>query len=181
MRLELRKRLIDEFRWVDPDPGSTHLISDVSGWWRDPDLLAALGPALAAAHRATRPTVVVAPEVTGLLLGPLAAVALGVGFVPAHKHRDGRTVAGPTTWARTPPDHRGRTLSLGVRDGRLGPGDRVLLVDDWVETGAQLTALYEAIRRRGAEPVGASAVVAGCPPELARSLNLTWLLHADDL
>lgn len=185
MPAELSKRLIARFRWIDPEPTGTHLVSDTSGWWRDPDLLARIGPALAAPYRADRPTVVVSPEVTGLLLGPLVAVALGAGFVPVHKHGrtgdDHRRVAGPTTWADTGPDHRGRVLRLGVRYERLGPGDRVLVVDDWVTSGAQLRTLYQLIAARGAQPVGAAAVVSDCPPELARELRLIALLDADQL
>ena len=120
MPAELTERLADLFRWIDPGPGTSHLVSDISGWWRDPAVLAELGPALVAPYRAARPTVVLAPAVTGLLLGPLAATALGVGFVAAHKPADGRLPAGPLTWAQSPPDYRGRRVDLAVR----GPAPR---------------------------------------------------------
>lgn len=178
---DLRKRLLELFRWVDPGPHSTHLVSDVSGWWHAPDVLAAIGPALADLFRAERPTVVVSPEVTGLLIGPLVAVALGTGYVPAYKDEGDRRLAGATTWAATPPDYRGRTLRLGVRDRHLGPGDRVLVVDDWVATGAQLRALYDVVRARGAVTVGAAAIVAACPPNVTAALGLRTLLTPDDL
>lgn len=41
----LSRRLVELFEWIDPGPGSTHLVSDISGWWRDPDVLAQVGPA----------------------------------------------------------------------------------------------------------------------------------------
>jgi adenine phosphoribosyltransferase len=181
MNAQLRRRLIERFRWVDPGPESSHLVSDVSGWWRDPVALAGLGPALAELYADGRPTVVTAPETTGLLLGPLVATALGVGFVPAVREGAGRRIAEPTTWVRTPPDHRGRILRLGVRDRHLGPGDRVLVVDDWVASGAHVRALYDLIAARGAEAVGATAVVADCAPHLAAALRLRSLLTGDDL
>lgn len=105
MPAELTERLAALFQWIDPGPGTSHLVSDISGWWRDPTVLAELGPALVAPYRSARPTVVLAPAVTGLLLGPLAATALGVGFVAAHKPADGRLPAGPLTWAQSPPDY----------------------------------------------------------------------------
>ncbi|HET6530715.1 MAG TPA: phosphoribosyltransferase, partial [Actinoplanes sp.] len=71
MASDLRQRLITEFRWTDPEPGSDLLVSDRSGWWREPDILRAIGPALAGLHPGPAPTLVVAPEVTGFLLGPL--------------------------------------------------------------------------------------------------------------
>jgi len=181
MPAELRDRLVALFRWIDPGPGSTHLVSDVSGWWRDPDVLAALGPALVGPYRAARPTVVLAPAVTGLLVGPLAATALGVGFVPAHKPGDGRLPAGPLTWAQSPPDFRGRRVDLAVRERHLGPGDRVLVVDDWVATGAQVRALYDICAARGAEPVGTAAVAVDCSPETAAELRIRGLVSGTDL
>jgi adenine phosphoribosyltransferase len=178
---DLRKRLIHVFRWIDPGPESTHLVSDMSGWWRDPEILAALGPALGDLFRSSRPTVVVSPEVTGYLLGPLAAAALGVGFAAGHKEGADRQIAEPVTWARTSLDYRGRSLSLGVRSRLIGPADRVLVVDDWVKTGAQVSALYEVVRTLGAVPVGCAAVVADCDPGLAAELSVRSLLTSDDL
>lgn len=175
---DLSRRLIDLFRWADPGPASSHLVSDVSGWWRDPQVLADLGPALVAPFRADRPTVVISPAVTGLLLGPLAATALGVGFVPAHKPGDGRVLTGPSTWAQSPPDFRGRRVSLGIRDRHLNPGDRVLVVDDWVATGAQVHTLYAICAARGAEPIGTASVVVDCPPEVADELRVHGLVDA---
>ncbi|MFC7546300.1 phosphoribosyltransferase family protein [Plantactinospora sp. GCM10030261] len=181
MPVDLRKRLLDGFRWIDPGPSTPHLVSDVSGWWRDAEVLAAIGPALAAPHRSARPTAVLAPEVAGLPPGALTAVALGVGLVAAHKRDPNRPIAGPTSWVDTTTDHRGRRVGLGVRDRQLGPGDRVLVVDDWVDSGAQLRALYALVARRGAESVGAATVVAGCAPAVAHELRLTCLLTADEL
>ncbi|MEO3748828.1 phosphoribosyltransferase [Plantactinospora sp. B5E13] len=181
MRSELRERLIGTFRWTDPGPASTHLVSDISGWWRDPVILGALGPALAEPFRADAPTVVIAPEVTGLLLGPLVATALGVGFLPAYKHTGQRRIAEPTTWAWTGSDYRGRRLALGVRERHLGPGDRALVVDDWVASGAQLRALHDLVAARGGTVVGTSAIVADCPPEVTTRLRLVSLLGPTDL
>ncbi|GIJ79874.1 phosphoribosyltransferase [Micromonospora phaseoli] len=181
MPAALKNRLVELFAWIDPGPGASHLVSDISGWWRDPATLAALGPALVDPFRAARPTVVVSPAVTGYLLGPLAATALGVGFVPAHKPGDGRLPAGSLTWAQSPPDFRGRHVDLAVRDRHLGPGDRVLVVDDWVATAAQARALYDICTKRGAEPVGTSAVVVDCPPAVADELRITGLLTTADL
>ncbi|MFC0530344.1 phosphoribosyltransferase family protein [Phytohabitans kaempferiae] len=178
---DLAKSLISAFRWIDPGPESSHLVSDMSGWWRDPEILAALGPALADLFRADRPTVVVSPEVTGYLLGPLTAAALGTGFVPGLKEGADRQIAEPVTWARTAPDYRRRTLGLGVRSRHIGPGDRVLVVDDWVTTGAQVRALYEVVHTLGATAVGCAAVVDDCGAKVAAKLGVRSLLTSDAL
>ncbi len=181
MDLELRDRLRRGFRWTDPGPHSAHLVSDRSGWWRDPVLLEALGPALAGLFRADPPSVVVAPEVTGFLLGPLVARALGVGFVEALRDGRRRPIAEPMTWADIPADHRGEPQRLGVRCRHLSPGDRVLVVDDWASTGAHTRALRQVITGLGAIPVGTAVIVADGPADLLSDLGVRWLLTADEL
>jgi adenine phosphoribosyltransferase len=164
---DLRDRLRAGFRWTDPGPHSAHLVSDRSGWWRDPVLMDALGPALADLFRADRPTVVVAPEVTGFLVGPLVARALHIGFVEALRHGARRPIAEPMTWAAIPADHRGESQRLGVRTGHLTPADRVLVVDDWLSTGAQARAVFAVVTALGATPVGTATIVAeSYPPDL---------------
>jgi adenine phosphoribosyltransferase len=177
----LRIRLMETFRWLDPGPETTHLVSDMSGWWRDPLILGGVGTALADLYAAERPTVVISPGVTGFILGPLVAAALGVGFVEARKHDGDRRIAGPVLWGDGPPDYRGRTITLGVRADRIAPADRALLVDDWVVTGAQLRALRTALAQVGTTVVGAAVVVNGCDAATAATLGVRGLLHAADL
>jgi len=156
---DLRIRLITEFRWTDPGLDSEVLVSDRSGWWRDPEILNALGPALGNLFAGSSPTVVVAPEVTGFLVGPLVARALGVGFVEAYRAGVRRPIAEPMTWVDVPADHRGDRQRLGVRTRLISPADRVLVVDDWAATGAQARALAELITKLGATPIGAAVIV----------------------
>jgi adenine phosphoribosyltransferase len=177
----LAARLVDAFRWVDVAPDSTHLVSDVSGWWREHGVLAAIGPALAGLFRDDRPTVVVSPEKGGLVVGPLVASALGVGFVEAYKSTRTRQIADQLVWRSTGLDYRGREFSLGVRARHLGADERVLLVDDWGDTGAQLTALRELVLDVGAEYLGAAVVVDGCPEPVREQLRLRSLLRRTDL
>jgi len=171
----LRDRLRASFRWTDP--GAGYLVSDRSGWWRDPAILADLGDGLADLFRAARPTVVVSPEVTGFLVGPLVARALGAGFVEAYRSGARRPIAEPTTWTEVV-DHRGETRLLGVRHELLGPDDRVLVVDDWAATGAQAGALRTLLGDRYA---GTAVIVDECPPEVSAALNLRGLLSGADL
>jgi adenine phosphoribosyltransferase len=175
---DLRGRLRRAFRWTDPGDGSGYLVSDRSGWWRDPLILSGLGDALADLFRSAQPTVVVAPEVTGFLVGPLVARALGAGFVEAYRGGARRPIAEPMTWAEIPADHRGERKLLGVRDGLTDPGDRVLVVDDWAATGAQIRALRSLF---GAAYVGAAVIVDECPSPIAEELIIRGLLTADDL
>ena len=181
VHVDLKARLVEGFRWLDPGPHSTHLVSDVSGWWRDPFVLTHVGAALAGLFAAERPTVVVSPEVTGFLVGPLTATALGVGFVEAYKDTRDRKVATEMVWGQSLPDYRGRVMGLGVRASRLAAGDRALIVDDWAVTGAQIGALRAALRRGGVGVVGAAVIVDGCAPSTATELGVRGLLRQADL
>lgn len=84
---EYRERLARAFRWRgdrnDPDQ-----LADVTQWWREPELLAGLGPALATLHGELAPSVVMGPQSRGSMLGVLTAVALGVGFAEVRKNAD---------------------------------------------------------------------------------------------
>jgi adenine phosphoribosyltransferase len=124
---------------------------------------------------------VVAPEVTGFLLGPLVARALGVGFVEVYRAGARRPIAEPMTWAEIPADHRGDTQRLGVRSRLLGAADRVLVVDDWATTGAQARGVYAVVTALGATPVGTAVIVNECPPQVAAELRIRGLLSGADL
>lgn len=160
---DLARRLVGAFRWIDPGPHATHLVSDVSGWWRDPEILAALGPALAALgpDAPAGPTLVIGPETSGFIVGPLVAAALGSGFAPAYK--------------RAP---RG---DLVVVADRLRRGDRVLVADDWVESGRQVAALRHQVRAAGADYLGAVAVVDATADRVRADLRVRALLRRADL
>ena len=181
MPSDLRHRLRTAFRWTEPEPGSDLLVSDRSGWWRDSRILDGLGPGLAGLFPDAAPTVVVSPEVTGFLVGPLVARAAGAGFVEAYRLGARRPIAEPMTWADVPSDHRGDRQRLGVRTHLIGTSDRVLVVDDWAATGAQARGLYALLHALGATVVGTAVIVNECPPPVAAELGIRGLLTGDDL
>ncbi|BFU48092.1 phosphoribosyltransferase [Krasilnikovia sp. MM14-A1004] len=181
MPSDLHDLLRAAFRWTDPGPGSGYLVSDRSGWWRDPTILDGLGPALTGLFPGAPPTVVIAPEITGFLLGPLVARAAGAGFVEAYREGARLPIAEPMTWADVPADHRGERQRLGVRTRLLGPADRVLVVDDWIATGAQARAVHALAAARGAEIIGTAVIVSECDSATAAELTVRGLLTGADL
>lgn len=80
-------------------------------------------------------------ESRGFLPGGAAALELGVGFVAARKA--GGMFRGEKLARKTEPDHRGIRHSLRIQRASLDQGDRVLLVDDWIETGSQALAVWD--------------------------------------
>jgi adenine phosphoribosyltransferase len=65
-----------------------------------------------------------------------------VGFIEVRKDR--AASCDSDAWLRrtTPPDYRDRHLTLGFRRDLLDSRDRVLLVDDWIDTGGQALGTY---------------------------------------
>ncbi|GAA0272791.1 phosphoribosyltransferase family protein [Cryptosporangium japonicum] len=177
---DLRVRLLENFRWIDPGDWCDHLLTDRSGWWRDPVILDRLGPALAELSPVL-PTVIVAPATSGFLLGPLVARAIGVGFVEAYRDLSGAELADDLITRTGGPGHDGRPVVLGVRARHLGPDDAVLVVDDWVETGAQLSALAEIVAAAGARYLGAAVIVDGAQPEVRERLRIRGLVREGEL
>ena len=177
---EVRERLRRELRWRG-DAGQEPL-ADVTGWWRDAQLLQALGPALATSARGSGPTVVAGPASKGMLLGALVAAHLGVGFVEVRKDPS-RAADSDAWWQRTtPPDYQDRHLRLGFRRDLVRSGDRVLFVDDWVATGGQVLTVHALVEDAGASWVGASVIVDALEDSrVRRALNLTSLLHVREL
>lgn len=182
-RREVGERLRETFAWRDTPVG---VFADLSGWWRDPELLRMLGPSLAELHADAAPTVVAGIETRGLVLGPLAALSLGVGFVEVRKEyrvagEGQRDDADPMLRAGTPPGYQDGGLTLIAPRRLFRPGDRVLLVDEWIETGAQAHAVRRMVDEAGADWVGAAVIVAACPPEVGERLGVKALVTDDQL
>ncbi|WP_410609437.1 phosphoribosyltransferase family protein [Amycolatopsis sp. lyj-109] len=178
---EVKSGLRRAFTWRG-DRTDEHRYADVTGWWRRPELLAGLGPALGRLFADRPPTVVLGPESRGFLLGPLVALHFGVGFVEVQKNRG--TPVDSDAWLRrtTPPDYQDRHLSLGFRKHLVDGGDRVLFVDDWIETGGQADGAQLLTRDAEATWLGAATVVdALSSGRVRRRLNVRSLLHIREL
>jgi adenine phosphoribosyltransferase len=152
---ELRARLLGSFRWYSEH--ESRGLADRTGWLRDPELLGELGGALAGLFDES-PTVVVGPHASGYPLGVLVAVHHGVGFVGVEKER--RELGDSDRWitATTPPDYRDRTMTMGFRRSLVSSTDRVLVVDDWADTGGQLSAVRSLVEQAGAHYIGAAVI-----------------------
>ena len=82
---------------------------------------------------------------------------LSAGFVGIRK--DVGLFPGEKITRVSEPDYRGNRSTLRLQVRSLSPGDRVLLVDDWLETGSQALAAKAMIEETGAVFVGASVIV----------------------
>ncbi len=174
-RAAFHERLRGTFRWEGR-------FADVTGWWRDPEILAGLGPALAELAADSDADVVLAPQSRGTLVGALVANHMGVGLIELRKEADRFTDQDQWLVARTPLDYRRRNLALGIRAGLLSPGTRALFVDEWVDTGGQLQAAKAITTMARAHWCGAAVVVdALAEPRLRHDLGVRSLIHVRDL
>jgi adenine phosphoribosyltransferase len=168
----VRQLVLGAFRWVDGH-------ADLSRVFGSADVLRVVGAALAAPFGDAAATVVVSPEARGFVLGALVARELGTGLVLVRKQ--GSHHPGASMQIRAAPDWRGRELLLRLHPDALRPTDRVLVVDDWIETGSQATAIQRLITRCGAQVVGVAALVDDTTQPTRRRLNLHGLLRSAEL
>lgn len=158
---DARAALLDRFRWVDGH-------ADVWRVFRDAEAFRALVHGLADPFRSAGVTAVAGIEARGFLLGGATAIELGVGFVAVRKA--GTLFPGQKARELTGPDYRGRATALVVQRESIGPADRVLLVDDWAETGSSALAVARLVAACGGVLAGVAVAVDQLAPEVRRSL-----------
>lgn len=94
-------------------------------------------------------TKVLGAEARGFILGGALAYRLGAGFIPARK-------PGKLPWTTTSAEYALEygTDQLEMHIDAVGPGDRVLIVDDVLATGGTAAAKANLVAASGAEVVG---------------------------
>ena len=130
--------------------------SDVTPIFAEPAAFRALVADLVAPWANDQPPVerVVGTDALGFILGTALALKLGVGFVPVRKGGKLPVQNERTTYR----DYSGVEKTFELRADPWPPGTRVLLVDDWIETGATAKAAVELIERAGGVVVGIAAI-----------------------
>jgi len=130
-----------------PKPGI--LFQDITPVLRDGPLLSEVVLAMSRPYRDSGITHVLGIEARGFILGGAVATALGAGFVPARK-------PGKLPWERAAEayDLEYGSDALEAHRDAVGPGNRVLIVDDVLATGGTARAAGQLARGLGAELVG---------------------------
>ena len=156
-----QRALLARFGWVGGH-------ADVWRWFDDAAMLRAIARALVEPFRG-RATTVAGIESRGFILGTACALELGVGFVPIRR-ADG-ILPGPKAIVETEADYRGQRLTLRLQRAALATDDRVLLVDDWLETGSQAAGARALVEQCGATMVGVAAIVDQLPTDRRQLLG----------
>jgi adenine phosphoribosyltransferase len=127
---------------------------DVSPLFADYDAFAALVNDLAAQLGATPFELVAGIDALGFILGTALALSTRAGFVPIRK---GGKLPVPADAVEFH-DYSGMRKSLELRRDAIPPGARVLVVDEWIETGAQAKAAIALIEAQGGIVAGVATV-----------------------
>lgn len=132
-----------EFAWLDPT--SIYINGAAFNDLLD-DLLADL--------EGIEPDVVAGLDAMGFVLGAAIAARLGTGFLPIRKAGKlcVETDSAPFT------NYSGRTQRMEMRLPAFAPGTRVLLVDQWVETGGTMEGAITLVEQQGGAVAGILAI-----------------------
>ena len=132
---------------------------DLTPLFRDKDVLRNLILDLTDPFQEHRIDAVVGPDALGFALGAAAAFRLGVGFVPARKR--GRLPTMRKFVMRTSfVDYTGAANAFEINKGILPKNARLLVIDDWIDTGGQIKALVRLLEIYGAKVVGITCLAA---------------------
>jgi adenine/guanine phosphoribosyltransferase-like PRPP-binding protein len=142
--------------------------SDTLGLFAEPTFLARAAAAVAEPFRGAGIAKVAGIEARGFVLAAAISVELGAGFVAVRK--PGSILPGPKAELPAPRDWRGLETVLRVQRHVIGRGERVLVVDDWAETGSKALTSKRLIEACGGRYAGLSLLVDQLPDDLRREL-----------
>lgn len=114
-------------------------------------------------------------DALGFVLGTGVALELNVGFFPIRK--GGKLpIPDDDRLHREVTDYTGEQKSLEIDAARVSSGMRVLVVDDWIETAAQMEAATTLVEQAGGTVVGI-AVLDGEQNERSQTIAAEYDLH----
>jgi adenine phosphoribosyltransferase len=143
--------------------------SDTLGLFANPGELHEIAAAVAAPFRDAGVRKVAGVEARGFVLGAAVALELGAGFIAIRK--PGSIHPGAKAERVAPRDWRGLETTLRLQRHVVEPGDRILLVDDWAETGSKALTARSLIEDCDGVYVGLSLLVDQLPDEVRVQLE----------
>ena len=98
--------------------------------------------------------VVAGVDAMGFVLGTALATRLNLGFLPIRKAGKLCVDTDSVTFS----NYSGRTQNMEVRTPAFAEGTRVLLVDQWIETGGTMDGAIRLVKRQGGIVAGLVAI-----------------------
>lgn len=124
----------------------------------DPVLMNECGKELAEQFKGLGATKVLTAEISGIAPALTTALHLGIPVVYARKHKP--ITMPDTVFLTVAPSHtKGSKVELIVSPEYLGRDEKVLIIDDFLASGATILGLVRLAQTAGAEVVGIGALV----------------------
>ena len=102
---------------------------------------------------------VIGLESLGFISGTGVALKLKAGFVPVRK--GGRSpLKKKDMIVHSVKDYTGKKKTFELAKHSIKKGDKILIVDDWVETGHQIKNVIKMVEKLGGKVIGISVLVA---------------------
>jgi len=124
----------------------------------DPTLMDACGKEFAYRFKDIGATKVLTAEISGIAPAVTTALHMGLPVVYARKHKP-ITMPDQVFLTLTPSHTKGRIVELIVSPEYLAGGERVLIIDDFLATGATILGLVRLAQTAGAKIVGIGALI----------------------
>ena len=133
----------EKFAWLDP-----------TSIYINGDAFAQLLEDLTADLEGVDCDVVAGLDAMGFVLGAALATRIGVGFLPIRKA--GKLCVDTDSVSFT--NYSGRTQDMEMRTPAFAAGTRVLLVDQWIETGGTMDGAIRLVERQGGIVAGIATI-----------------------
>lgn len=124
----------------------------------DPKLMLEVGKELALCFADVGATKVLTAEISGIAPALMTALELDVPVVYARKTKP-VTMTDPVYVEAAPSHTKGIDTFLMVSPEFLNPGDRILIIDDFLASGQTIDALVRLVRHAGSELVGIGTLI----------------------
>ncbi len=124
----------------------------------DPKLMLVVGKELASCFADVGATKVLTAEISGIAPALMTALELDVPVVYARKTKP-ITMTDPVYVEAAPSHTKGVDTFLMVSPEFLNPGDRILIIDDFLASGQTIDALVRLVRHAGSELVGIGTLI----------------------
>jgi xanthine phosphoribosyltransferase len=140
----------------------------------DPILMDACGQEFARLFAETKPSKILTAEISGIAPALMTAKYLGLPVVYARKQKP--ITMPDTVYLTLAPSHtKGRMVELIVSPEYLANGERILIIDDFLASGATIAGLARLAQTAGANLVGIGTLIEKTfegGRELLSSLNI---------
>lgn len=154
--MQLLKEMILENAVVRP--GGVVIVSQFLNHKMDIKLIDEIGKEFYRLFEETKPTVILTVEASGIGIACLAARYFGVDVVFAKKS-NAKNLTGDTYSSLVRSFTRGTVFEVRVDKRFITPGDRVLIIDDFLADGEALKGLIDIVNQASATVVGAGICI----------------------